>query len=263
MEYNDPNTTTNETSQDVGYLQPGGPVNPGSQYNCTAVTGGTVLSNPLNIATTGGGSRDRAIGTGNALKINRLYANSSSVINNLGYGFWSTANFAGYAGVTTAKYLTVDGEDPLGASGVIPTTPAEVAAINFAALYTANTTGKNYPLWSLIRLVNIGSSAPTTLTNLVSAAQAQVGTTHDFALPSQLQVVRSHFIPPVGTGEPTIAFDGHVGLTSSACSATEAGGDVGGVVIALKGAAMPPEPDSDNTYCSSTGIVNGQTGHRR
>ena len=257
LEYNIPNTTgntmgitpaaANKTSQDVGLNQPT------AQKNCT---GTAVKTNPLNIATPSGGARQRAIGTGEEL---------SEVIaepNSLGYGFWSVANYKGFTSTAApyAKYLKVDGVDPLlksGATytGVIPVTgSAELANVDLST--TAN---GSYPIWSLLRLVNTGSTAPTAVTNLAAAAGAFVsfGTSSsrpDFIKPSSLKVVRSHFIPPAGLGEPTTAANGHVGLTSSACSAPEKGGDVGGVVYTLA---------ADSSYCTTNKVTTGQTGQRR
>lgn len=253
MEYNVPNTTGNQTSQDVGYNQPA------AQRACNA--DGTPI-NPLTISTSStGSSRFRAIGTGNALKATRTFTDSHSVINNLGYGFWSVANYAGFAGVSTAKYLTVDSVDPLGASGVIPTTTAQINAVDFSTV--ANGT---YPIYSLLRLVTTTSSATSAATTLQSAVQNFVGknyptTRPDFVQLADITTVRSHFAPPsvtVGSGNAIIPANGDTQFaqgSSSHCTAMpEAGGDVGGVVIALS---------TDSTYCTQHHVTTGQTGLRR
>jgi len=247
VEYNVTNTTTAKTSQDVGVNQLA------AQKNCS----GTVpLSNPMNIATLSGGARQRAIGTGQELA--QVIANPNS----LGYSFWSVANFAGFTNTAApfAKYLKVDGIDPLLKStatynGTIPLT----GSTNLANVDLHTTAQGTYPVWSLLRLVNFGSSPLAAVTSLASSAQAFVsfGTTTsrpDFITPSTLKVVRSHFIPPAGTIQPTTAANGHVGLASSACTAAEAGGDVGGVVYTLT---------ADSAYCTAHGVTTGQTGQRR
>lgn len=248
MEYNDPNTVALQTSQDVGVNQPSG------QVNCS---GTSPLSNPLNIATPSGGARQRAIGTGQEL---------SEVIatqNSLGYGFWSVANFKGFtnAAAPNAKYLTIDNIEPLlnpaySHTGTIPVT----GSTDLAHVDLTNVSNGSYPLWSLLRLVNTGSTPSAAVASLAAAAQNFVTTgsstsTPDFAIPSSLTVVRSHFLPPAGSGEPATAANGHVGnIARSACTATEAGGDVGGQVINLT---------DDSNYCSTNGVTTGQTGLRR
>ena len=248
MEYNVPNTTVAKTSQDVGLNQPA------AQKNCS---GAAPLSNPLNIATTSGGARQRAIGTGQELSTVLATPNS------LGYGFWSVANFKAFTSTGTAqyaRYLTVDGVDPLLKSGTTYTGALPVTGSTELANVDLHTTAQgNYPIWSLLRLVNAGSTAIPSVANLATAAQAFVtfGTSTsrpDFITPTSLKVVRSHFIPPAGVGEPATAANGHVGLTSSACTAPEAGGDVGGVVYTLA---------ADSTYCTNNKVTTGQTRHRR
>ncbi len=249
MEYNAPNTTANKTSQDDGLSQPS------AQKNCTG-TNGTVKTNPLDIATASGGARVRAIGTGQELA--SVIANPNS----LGYGFWSVANFAGYtaAGAPNAKYLKVNGVDPLLKSGVAYTGTLPVTGSSDLANVDLHTTANGtYPIYSLLRLVNIGGTAPDGVRNLVNSVGAFVtfGTSTsrpDFILPSSLTVVRSHFIPPAGAGQPSSAANGSVGLTGSACTAPEKGGDVGGVIYTLR---------ADSAYCTAHGVTTGQTGQRQ
>jgi ABC-type phosphate transport system substrate-binding protein len=247
MEYNVPNTTTQKTSQDVGKTQPA------AQKNCS---GTAVKTNPLHIATPSGGARRRAIGTGQELA--EVIANPNS----LGYSFWSTANFAGFTAVAApdAKYLTIDGIDPLLSSsatytGTVPVTGSTDLA-NVDLHTTANGT---YPIWSLLRLVNVGSTPLTAVNNLATSAQLFVSfgsstSRPDFIVPSSLTVVRSHFKTPVGLGEPAAVANGHVGLPASACTAPESGGDVGGVVLTLR---------SDSAFCTDNDVTTGQTGQRR
>jgi len=82
-----------------------------------------------------------------------------------------------------------------------------------------------------------------------------------------MNVVRSHFLPPAGSGLPTTLSDGSKQLHSGsavACSSTETGGDVGGVVIGLTSSSYTQSPLtlSDEYYCTHTSTT-GQTGHRR
>jgi hypothetical protein len=256
MEYNVPNTTGNKTSQDVGQNQLT------AQQACNS--DGTPV-NPLSIVTntTTGAARYRAIGTGNELKATRTYYDANSLFNNLGYGFWSVSNYSGFSSLSsgvTAKYLTVDSVDPLGASGTIPTTTAQINAVSFGTVENGS-----YPIWSLLRLVTTTSSAATAATTLQSAVQAYVGeggyptTRPDFVKLSQMAAVRSHFAPPnvtIGGNLITTLANGDkkLGSGTTYCTATEAGGDVGGVVISLT---------TDSSYCHTNGVTTGHTGERR
>ena len=236
MEYNVANTQSQKTSQDVGLNQLA------AQANCT---GTAVKSNPLAI-NSGAGSRQRAIGTGQELTEVLSHTNS------LGYAFWSVGNFKGFtaAAAPNAKYLTVDGVDPLQntyTGGTVPTTPAQIANVTLAGVANGA-----YPIWSDLRLVNLGSSPSTVVTNLANAAQnfAPASTRPDFIPFSALTVVRSHFIPPAGVGQPTTASNG----SNRACSPTEVGGDVGGVPLTKVG---------DYNYCFNFSLTTGETGRRR
>ena len=253
VEYNAPNRVGTlggsfATSQDVGLNQPS------TQVNCNA---GAPLENPLDFSTPSGGARVRAIGTGQELS---AVVNNTS--NSLGYGFWSAANFAGFSAVTSSSaYYTVDGIDPLASGGVIPTTSSELAGVSLAT-----TADGKYPIWSMLRLVNVGGTN-TNVADLASAAQAFSTANHpDFVALSSMLVVRSHFVPPVQSltasdGSGNSAFGSNA---ATACTLTEVGGDVGGVVIGLKvnGLSQTPLTTSDENYCVATN-ANGQTGHRR
>ncbi|WP_158822777.1 hypothetical protein [Granulicella sp. S156] len=250
------------TSQDVGLNQPA------AQRNCTvtspwpvpATTPSTVLKNPLDFATTGGGVRLRAIGTGQELS--SVVGNTS---NSLGYGFWSAANFAGFSAVTSsARYYTVDGVDPLASAGVIPTTSSELASVSLST-----TADGKYPIWSMLRLVNVGATQNTAVAALSSSAQTFSTSTHpDFVALDNMLVVRSHFAPPAQTltasnGSGSSAFGSN---KAAACSATETGGDVGGVVAGLNTASLSQSPltKSEESVCTAGGTATaGQTGDRR
>jgi hypothetical protein len=263
MEYNVPNRTTADTggsylyqtSQDVGLRQPNAS-GPGlfPQWDCNPGDGAP--KNPMNIATASGGHRRRAIGTGQELaEVLDTTNNGSNII---GYGFWSVANFKPFAGSSTTHYLTVDGVDPLRTTSVsgnpIPTSSADLANVTLARVKDGT-----YPIWSLIRFVTADSTSNTNANNLATATKTFVTFTGsnprpDFITSDNLTVVRSHFVPPAGTIQPSTAANGHVGLVLSNCSNPEAGGDVGGVTILLS---------TDSDTCSRTGNLNGTTGSRR
>jgi hypothetical protein len=243
MEFNDPNTTVIQTSQDVGKNQLA------AQQNCS---GTGVFSNPLDIATNGsGGVRLRAIGTGQEL------AEVLATPNSLGYGFWGVSNFKNFT-TTTVKYLKVDGIDPLignatfstAAHGALPL----AGSTELSHVDLGHVADGTYPLWSLLRLVTTDAAATTAAANLSSAAQAIVatGSTPDFLPADHFTHVRSHFIPTAGIYPNTTAANGPQN-GSPACTAPENGGDVGGVVLSTS---------SDNTFCLNTS-VDGQTGQRR
>jgi hypothetical protein len=266
MEYSVPNTvdntdfsiTGNYTSQDVGYNQPASQRDCSGNTNFINTTTFTSSANPLAIlSSTSGSARFRSIGTGNELKAVRTYADANSLANNLGYGFWSVANYAGYAGVSTAKYLTIDSVDPLGASGVIPTTTAQINAVSLSTVADGS-----YPIYSLLRLVSTNSSATSAVTTLATGVQNFVATNDyptkrpDFVKLADITAVRSHFAPPSVTvgGNAIVLANGDTQFGSSHCTALpEAGGDVGGVVISLS---------TDDTYCSDNGVTTGITGER-
>ncbi len=256
MEYNVPNTTVEKTSQDVGFNQPS------AQQNCS---GANVGSTQLNIATANG-HRRRAIGTGQELS-EVLDAANGDV---MGYGFWSVANFKGFtsAAAPHARYLKVDGVDPLGSSsfdGAIPVSgTTDLANVT---LSTINNLSTNYPIWSLLRFVNVGTSALSPLADLASSTQGFVNTGTTTSRPDfitagntttngTLTVVRSHFVPPIPSDQPTPAANGRVSDHTSFCNAPEVGGDVGGVVLSLT---------ADSTTCGgqTAGHRVGTTGSRR
>ncbi len=262
MEYNVPNTTVEKTSRDVGFNQPS------AQQNCN---GANVGSAQLNIATAHG-HRRRAIGTDQELSGILDSANGDV----MGYAFWSIANFQSFTSARAphARYLKVDGVDPLGSEnsggtptfdGIIPVSgTTDLANVT---LNTINNLNTNYPIWSLLRFVNVGTSAPSALTDLASAMQELVTFSTTISSPDfitggyatangTLTVVRSHFVPPIPSNRPNPAANGHVSDVANFCNAPEVGGDVGGVVLSLA---------ADSTTCRSqaSGQRVGTTGKRR
>jgi len=145
MEYNVPNTLENQSSMEVGLNQQS------AQVNCA---GGSPKNNPQHALTklVGGvqGERDRVIGTG---EMENVLFGASSISTPpvgpvLGWSFWSAPNLQGaYSGRTNyntnARYLTVDGVDPLMASygSYTGSSVQGVATATFAAGGSATFTG--------------------------------------------------------------------------------------------------------------------------
>jgi hypothetical protein len=290
MEYNVPNTVENQTSIDVGVNQQS------AQVNCS---GTAPSSNPLNIATLSGGARQRVIGTG---EMENVMFGTGTESNRptgatLGWSFWSRPNFQNaYSGTNgnastfaDARYLTVDGVDPLMVSygpytavagagpcvsgtcpaGTIPT----LANGGLSAVTFPHVIDGSYPIWSFLRLVCIGngtSAACTQASNLASGAQSFIalGSSVDALHPPDFVpvsssttawnsvVVRSHFTPPGTTIKCTTVANGTTLTAITAHKAPECGGDVGGVVFTITG-------DIDYETDFQTGRYVGEINHRR
>jgi len=238
VEYAVPNTTELETSQEVGVNQIVSQRDLSSNGTGTVPSGysSTLGGYQFKLATNDNTSayRERVIGTGQS--ISELLATQDA----LGYAFWSTANYKS-ATTSTARYLTVDNHDPLYDptnsnystwANTIPTASnGYLSDVTFADLQNGN-----YPIWSLLRLVTAKSGIHHTAANLLAyAAQNFISTTNhpDFvpfnndADGSTLQVIHSHFAPPGVTFSST-----NTPNNGGSCG-TEAGGDVGGVILAI------------------------------
>jgi hypothetical protein len=256
MEYSVPNNVELQTSQDVGFNSPVS-IDP---QNCTAGTPSVVSQNPLadGVLRPGGAGtsfRYRAIGTGN--EVAAVLANTDS----LGYSFWGTGNFKN-ATATNAKYLTVDGVDPLQqvwTDGLVPTAGNGLLGnVSFA-----NVKNGSYPIWSKLRLAATPTGAAGAAT-LASGAQSYVSPQQpDFVPVNQLLIVRSHFAPPYNSvanvysaAFPSSGVNLPANGTSvcNAGSTPEAGGDVGGMVYTLQ---------SDGDFCRDTGSTVGNVGRRQ
>jgi hypothetical protein len=251
MEYAIPNNVAIQSSQDVGVQATLGNAVP--VLNCS---GTKVNQNPLSETVTRGtegtSARYRAIGTSNELA--SVFATKDS----LGYGFWSAGNFAS-ATAATAKYLTVDGVDPIQASwidGLVPTSGNGILG-NVTLQHVRD---GSYPIWSLLRLVSDTSGVG------LSSAKTLVSEAYDFLSPSQpdfvaypsLLVVRSHFTPPlfgttfdgVAVNFPSAAGTNVASNGTSGCGeSAEAGGDVGGIVYTQ-------QSDCDYNVDNGTGVGN-------
>lgn len=198
-------------------------INSTQELNVNAIT-----DNPLNQTLADGAKRQRVIGTGEMISELGLLPDS------IGYAFFSFGNVA--PDVTTAKYLTVDGVDPLFASysgGALPTCTAPCpGAVTFNHVIDGS-----YPIWNVLRVVTL-QPPPAGVANLVSAAQTQVLNIPDFVPFSQLQVFRSHY-----NQAGVQPHNGHLGRTA------ESGGDVGGAVFTT-------QADLDNITDTGKEIVN-------
>ena len=247
MEYAIPNSVENQSSQDVGLVSLNAFNNQSTfpYFNCTAV-GGTVASNPLAETDTrsGGitGKRARAIGTGNMVKA--ILATPDS----LGYSFWSASNFAN-ATAANAKYLTVDGIDPIQETwtdGLVPTSGNDL----LGDVSLAHVKDGSYPIWSVLRLVSDNSgSGYTVAQNLASAALSFLSPAQpDFVPMTQLGVVRSHFSPP------GVSYPGNGGNPSDGVGSAESGGDVAGLVYSKT---------AETDYNADNGASTGNVGHRQ
>jgi hypothetical protein len=250
MEYNIPNTLGLQTSQDVGFNQLPFSSSTAFNRNCNGPVGTGVepewnANGTAMTALASGANRIRAIGTGQELSF-ALTPPSGANTDVLAYAFWSTSNFAGFTSSAAphAKYLSIDGVDPLFANynGTIPTTSTALHTVTFT--HVADGT---YPIWSLLRLVTTASGATTAAQDLATGAQIfgapGVTATHpDFIPFTSLHVERSHFTPP------GVTYPGSTPKNSMCSTQAEQGGDVGGIPIPCK---------ADSDYATDTGITAG------
>jgi len=266
MEYAIPNSIENQSSQDVGLFAKTNTAagNTVPTYFCNTGTGAP-LQNPLTetIARSAGvtSRRGRAIGTGNMVK---AVTSSSPTADNLGYSFWSAANFgpSPLSPVTSqnAKYLTVDGVDPIQetwSDGVIPQSSNGL----LSNVTLAHVRDGSYPIWSAVRVegdtgITGGAcgASPGVLRALVCQANAflvGLGTPSqpDFIPYGTLGIVRSHFSPP------GVTYPGNGGTPANGDAGTaESGGDVGGIVF---------NTTADIDWSNDNLINTGNTGRRQ
>ena len=189
---------------------------------------GVEAMNPMDKAGPCGSARQRVVGTG------EMVATVGATTDSLGYTFFSFGNVSPV--VTTAKYLAVDGVDPIHASystGALPTCTAPCPG----ALTFPNVLNGSYPIWNVLRVVT-GNPAPSGVLKLVTAAQTEVLQIPDFVPFSKLTVFRSHYAQSGVSPK-----NGHKART------TEAGGDVGGAVFTV-------QADNDHVAETGTELVN-------
>jgi ABC-type phosphate transport system substrate-binding protein len=200
LEFNVPRNVEINSTQELG-------VNP-------SAPGG----NPLNITYASGGSRRRAIGTGEM--VSEIGSNSDA----FGYAFWSTGNFA--AVLTDTKYLSVDGVDPLNYSwyqsrGAFPNCVYPCKGL----IPFVNILNGSYPIWSILRVAT-NLPIPSGISNLIKTVQSTASDGFPDIVPySQMQMFRSHYNRP---GQANATSNGHTG------EPPEAGGDVGGAVFSIQ-----------------------------
>ncbi|HEX8816644.1 MAG TPA: hypothetical protein VF753_14190 [Terriglobales bacterium] len=141
--------------------------------------------NPLNITNAAGGWRKRAGSSSEEIAEVGTSANG----NVLGYSQWSTGNFASV--VSSTRYFTVDGVDPLYASyagGFFPTCTAPCPGL----VQFTNIINGSYPIWNVSRVVT-AHTLPKGVSTLIAAVQAQTANIPDFVPYNQLTVFRSHY----------------------------------------------------------------------
>jgi hypothetical protein len=185
--------------------------------------------NPLQLAGADGGVRLRGIGTGQVISGNSNVGGVKNLADSIGYTFFSYGNVAPIAAV--AKYVTLDGVDPLNSSytdGTIPTCTAPcpvTPGTSFPHLRDGS-----YRTWSILRVVTDASGS--NLTN----AQAIVTSTQKL-----VNSIVPDFVPAVATpdGDPGMPYyKSHFKVAGGGTKGTisngnpgqgkENGGDVGG-----------------------------------
>ncbi|MGB7585625.1 MAG: hypothetical protein WBM11_12325 [Terriglobales bacterium] len=185
--------------------------------SCQELNVNPVSDNPLNITYPSGGTRQRVVGNG------EMVAAVGSHTNSIGYSFWSTGNFASV--LTTAKYLSVDGIDPLNYSwyqsrGAFPNCVAPCPGL----VPFVNVLNGSYPAWTILTVscYTTNGVCPKGVTGLVTAAQKNASKVPDLVPVSSMQVFRSHYDRPQQLG-PT--------SNGNAGEPKESGGSVGGAVF--------------------------------
>lgn len=184
--------------------------------------------NPLDIEYASGGSRRRVIGTGEMVK------EGGAIQDAFGYAFWSTGNFHNV--LTTTKYLSVDGVDPLNYSwyqsrGAFPNCVYPCKGL----IPFVNVLNGSYPIWSILRMAT-NLPVPAGIASLIKEVQTTANNGFPDIVPySSMQMFRSHYDRP---GEAAPASNGHTG------EPPESGGDVGGAVFSIQ---------SDLDFFSDTG----------
>jgi hypothetical protein len=184
-------------------------------------------NNPLNLAcTTGGGTRQRAIGTGEM--VGTAVHNTTDSI---GYTFWGFGNVSKIAGTASYGYLTLEGIDPIQTTytnGILPICDSVGNGVCPAAPGASfpNLRNGTYRSWSVLRVVTNASGVNLENTkSLVIAIQNNVNTT------------TPDFVPfvPVGADPGLLYYRSHYAQSSVAANnglsgQREAGGDVGGCI---------------------------------
>lgn len=227
---------------------------------------GSVLGNPLDWKkTSSSGLKVRVIGTGEM--VSTLASNSATdaagnaLSNQIGYAFFSFGNVKGAVGA--AKYLLVDGVDPLFdgasgptqnpggiASGALPTCTAPCTG----AVTLTNIKNGSYPLWNILRVVTTGTLGATTTSGtcesgatvcqMVAASQTSYSLIPDLVPFSSMEAFRSHqTIKDNSIFLQHNGFKHYTGIAGTPCGFApitgaaiqyECGGDVAGARILIQ-----------------------------
>jgi hypothetical protein len=188
----------------------------------------SATGNPLNQScTSGGGDRQRGIGTGEI--VGTAVHNTTD---SLGYAFFSYGNVSSIAGTTSYGYLTLDGVDGIKSTyvdGQLPTCPAPAFCPAVPGTSYPHLRDGTYRSWSVLRVVTDPFPNPNFINAQTLVTQAQIHINDQvpdfvpfigFGGDPGLQLYRSHFTP---LGQTVIPNNGLGGQT-------EAGGDVGGCI---------------------------------
>ena len=245
------NNTLEDLTNNSGGFIPNGPGIPAPSGWANA-NGGTT-GNPMDWKhTSTGGLKVRVIGTGEMVAT--IASNSSTDIggnaltNQIGYTFFSFGNVKPAIGL--AKYLTVDGADPINDSyttGALPSCTAPCPG----AVTLSHIKDGSYPIWNYLRFVTtgpLGASdtsgnclAGATVCAMVKALQASYALIPDLVPISQMEAFRSHYTLSTLNGVNSIGHNGFKhytpGITGTSCGFApetgaaiqyECGGDVRG-----------------------------------
>jgi hypothetical protein len=236
-------------------------INPGG----AAPKGWTGTTNPLDLKNTKASAlKVRTIGTSEmvaTVACNTCTDTSGNALTNqIGYAFFSFGNVKPAIGF--AKYLTVNGSDPLypgplnnpnGVGGLPACTapcPASTTAPFTSPTFT-NVVNGSYPIWNVLRVITTGNlgantngvcSAGATVCQLSQAAESQVAQIPDFVAFSALNLFRSHITLTLNG----VSVPGHNGNKKGA---PESGGDV-------NGKAYLTQEDLDNISDTGAELVN-------
>jgi hypothetical protein len=215
--------------------------------NCN---GNVAFSNPMHLQSTNGialAFRRRVIGTGEMVA--QLQNLGTAGTDALGYFFWSTGNGSG---LTNAKYVTVNGVDPLRDAYVDGNVPGTNGVLTSVVTFKWLNLG-DYPVWSALRIVS-ASPVPAGVSTLITAAQTAPATSGDMIPLSNLKVWHSHYyLPAINIG---VAANGTtVNTANDLCAAggaiVESGGDAGGANVPIA---------ANKQFCTDfnniTGLIN-------
>jgi hypothetical protein len=215
--------------------------------------------NPLNLATTGGGNRERSIGTGEV--VGKSGTGGYGVLGNaysIGYIFWGFSNALKLVGADF-NYLTVDGVDPIGLPASL--TPGQTftglntSATDYpASLWTGSNTFPNlrngtYKAWSIYRWLiadsNLGSD-PYGYDAVAQIAQDYVDSDVTDFVPfatstgsDGLSVYHSHFKQTNAGDNGAATSQNSFNDGNTLGGTTEAGGDEGGLIEGPFGVTLP------------------------